>query len=492
MTINSCFDFIKYGYPKYTVELTREKMLFCRDIAQKLLEEIGLKVCHEKFRNAISKHDGVRIDDDRVYLSRQLTDIYFEEYIVRKRAELISMPASEDKSWSLSCGGFSIAVLDIETDEARPATTQDLRDLIRLCNSLDISGNYPCTPQDLPPLMRTLSCFKICWEESDKIRPFDYLDSRQVPFLYEMHRVMGKPMSINVNICEPFTISEHDIDIVLDWYPKWKEDKSTISWYSVCDYPMLGITKPITSSGSITSYLSQSFGTYILFKLFDQELEILPRLSAGMPVDLQTMCWAWGSPRQHLYDFMNYNLLPLLCGLDVDRYNPGGFITTSSCAVDSRAGMEKMATMLIAAMQGAREFGGAGNLAVDDLFSGIQLALDKEIFEYVKESIEAFSPHEDIMSIDGIYEVMRDVALGGDEFYSHMDTATKVRNILSVSKRRPSEKLRSWMMHKKNLNDRLREECLERIRTQKPFVLAKEKKRELDKIYKTAEKLLFE
>ncbi len=67
--------------------------------------------------------------------------------------------------------------------------------------------------------MRALACFKICWEEADNIRPFDYLDIRQTPFLYEMHEVMEKPMTIVVNIVEPMAISPHDLEIFLRFYP---------------------------------------------------------------------------------------------------------------------------------------------------------------------------------------------------------------------------------------------------------------------------------
>ena len=165
----------------------------------------------------------------------------------------------------------------------------------------------------------------------------------------------------------------------------------------------------------------------------------------------------------------------------------GGGLYSSSCAVDVRAGMEKMGTALVSAMQGARHFSGAGNLAVDDLFSGLQLAIDVEIFEYIKETVEAFSPHEDIVTTDGLYEVLSDVALGKDEFYSHMDTATKVRHLLPVSKRRPHEKLRTWMGHRINMKERVREECLERIKNQEPFALDEDKRRELEKIYARAE-----
>jgi len=483
---------VRYFYPEYEVDLTPGLLRECRATGQRLLDEVGLVVRCRAFVDAIRGHDGVTVSGDRVRLSRRLTDRWYDAYIAeqRKRLEKAKPPAG-DEAWSLRCDGFSIAVIDIETDEVRPATQRDLRELIRLVRSFGMGGSYPVTPQDVPPLMRALSCFKICWEEADNIRPFDYLDIRQTPYLFEMHRVMGQPFVVVINVTQPMTVSEHDLEVFLKFYPAWKRNPEEVSFYSICDYPMLGVSKPINVPGCLSAYLGQSFGTHVLFKLFDPELNIVPRLSVGIPVDLRHMCWAFGSPRSHLYHFLNTRALPALCGLEPDWYHPGGgALHTSSCAVDVRAGMEKMATGLIAAMQGARAFSGAGNLAVDDLFSGVQLVVDVEIFEYIKEAMAAFRPHLALLSTEGVYEVLRDVGLGKEEFYSHPDTAAKVRDLLPVSPRRPSEKLRAWMTHRRNMADLIRSECLERIRNQEPYALAEDKKRELDRIYREAEKEL--
>ena len=483
---------MQYRYPEYNIDLTPEVLATCRDIGQRVLEEIGLRVKHQKFVDAFRGQNGLRIDGERIYLSRTLTDKYFDEYIAENRARLeAERPPPADRPWELTCNGFSIAVVDMDTDGARPATCQDLRDLIKLYHSLGLRGSYPVTPQDVPPLMRALTCFRMCWQDSDRIRPFDYLDARQLPYLYDMHQVMGIPLAVTVNMTEAMTISEHDLDIFMRYYPEWKRDPSLVSWYSICDYAMLGVSKPITSTGCLASYLSQSFGAHILFRLFDPELVMAPRLSPGSPVDLQNMCWAFGSPRMHLYSYLAERAMPALCGLSPDFYAPtGATLWTGSCAVDARSGMEKMGSALVGAMQGARSFNGAGNLAIDDLFSAVQLVLDVEIFEYVKELMEAFDPHPDITATEGVYEVLRDVGLGEEQYFSHMDTATKVRNLLPMSPRRPHEKLRSWMMHEQNMKDRLRQEAKQRIADQEPWTLDKEKHNELDKICARAEEEL--
>lgn len=481
-------------WPEYNIAWTQDTIRACLDIARRMMNEVGLKVEHDQFASQVATHDGVRRQGDRLFLDPDLYDSYMQEYIDQQKDRLGGASSGNvDQPWTIRCGGYSIAVRDIDTDQVREATSSDLRELIRLCHSLDIGGGYPCTPQDVPPLMRPLACFKICWQESDRIRPFDYLDRRQLPYLHDMYRVMDKPLIINVNIPEPMTVSHEDIQTVLDYYPTWKQDPSQISWYSLCDYAMLGITKPITAAGCAATYLAQSFGAYMLFRLYDDQLHIVPRLSAGMPVDLQQMNWAFGSPRQHLYDYLNTGILAALCGVPRSSHkSASAFMSTGSCAVDARAGMEKMSTSLVAALQGARSFAGAGNLAVDDLFSGVQLLLDVEIFNYVRELVESFNPSPDIMTTDGLFDLLREVGLGKDEFYSHPDTATKIRTLLPVSPRRPHEKLRAWMMHTRNMHDILRDECRQRINDQPTFQLDDDRHRALDDIYNRAQKDLYE
>ena len=146
---------------------------------------------------------------------------------------------------------------------------------------------------------------------------------------------------------------------------------------------------------------------------------------------------------------------------------------------------------MVGALQGARNFSYAGNLCVDDLFSGVQFVIDVEIISYIKETIKSFNPHPDIVTMDGIYEMLREVSLGKEQFLSHPDTVGKFRNVLPSSELIHREKLRSWLSHKKILKDRAREECRKRIRNRKQeFHLASDKQKKLDKIYEKAERNL--
>ena len=186
--------------------------------------------------------------------------------------------------------------------------------------------------------------------------------------------------------------------------------------------------------------------------------------------------------------YLHSQLGPRLGGYDRDVYTRGAvLLETGSAAIDEQAAMEKMAQGLLGALQGARTFTYAGALCVDDLFSGVQLVIDMEMVSYIREVIEAFDPHPDIINMDGFYEECRDVSLGGDTFLSHENTARRFRNILSSSDRIMREKLQSWLSHRTTLKDRAREEALHRIRSFEPRCLPADKQQELDRIYARAE-----
>ena len=485
---------LSYLYPEYEIDLTEETLNRCCDMGARLAAEVGLTVRHEKFLDAIRNKPGVRIAGDRVYFDPKL----LRDNIEKHRAKLIKSLAKQSEKpkpmeWQMACGGFSMAVLDIETDEVRLATRQDLRELIKLVNSFGLGGQYPVMPQDLPPLMRALACFKICWESSDNIRPYDYLHRRQTPFLYEMHQVMGKPFSVTLCMVQPMMIDENDIDTFMDFYPKWKRNRDV--GFSVLNYPMLGITKPVTLTGAITMYIAETFSAYTLFNTFDPELETPVNLGLGHLTDLRHACWAWGHPRQHMVKYLSSRIPLRFARVKRNWYADNYFqslLETASPAIDEQAGIERMGVALLAALQGGRDFSGLGSLCVDDLFSGVQFVIDVEIISYIREMIEAFAPPTDIISMDDdMYDALKSVCLGKDSFISLPETAQKVRNIMPSSNRLVREKLRSWMEHRKTLKDRAREECVERIKNFKQeFHLSEDKQKALDAIYSRAEKAL--
>lgn len=480
---------LKYEYPGYQIDLPDGIMQQCLDdVVPKLLHEVGFQVGNERFLSHLKGKPGIRIDRGRVFFDTDFVKKNIERFIseTSKSMEAHNKKPEPSGDWTVTTNGYSMMTIDVETEKLREATCQDLRDMIKIANSFGIGGYYMVMPQDLPPIMQVIACYKICWGMSENISPYDYQQPEQLPFLYDMHQVMGKPMPLCLVIPTAMTIDPKDLDIFLDYYPVWKKHGNIT--FGVLDYPMVGISKPITIPGCATMCFAETLAVHMLFKMFDPEIELGISLHGGNATDMRNACWAFGSPRGHLFRFLNTRILPNLCGKKPDHYRISGSVNleTSSSAIDEQAALEKMATGLLAAMQGCRSFRYAGVLCVDDIYSGTQFVIDLEIVKYIREVIESFNPHPDIINIEGLYEECREVALGNDTFISHINTVKRFRNIIPSSDLIVREKVRSWMSHRKLLKDRAREIALERIKNYEPYHLPDEKQRKLDKIYEQA------
>lgn len=483
----------EYPYPTYRIALPEGLIGRCIDLAPRLLHEAGFAVNNERFLDRLRGKAGIRIDGGRVFFEPALVGETIDRFIETKRKEAATenpeTVATPVQEWRVTTAGFSMMTIDLETEELREATCADLRSYIKLANSFGVGGSYMVMPQDLPPVLQALACFKICFEMSETIRPYDYQQPEQLPFLYEMHHVVGRPMDLCITIPTTLTVDPKDLDIFLDYYDAWKRNRDIR--FRILNYPMTAITKPVTIPGCLTMCFCETLAVHILLHLLDPELDLDISLEGGQPTDLRNACWAFGSPRKHLYRYLNTRIVPNLLRRPVGRYAcPPVLLETASAAVDEQAALEKMATGLLAALQGCREFGYAGVLCVDDVYSGAQFVIDLEIVDYIRETVEAFNPHPDILNTEGLYEECLTVARGEDLFISHPHTVDRYRNIIPSSKLLVREKLRSWMQHRRGLKDRARAIARERIRAFQPFALAEDQQRALDRIYANARSAL--
>jgi len=48
--------------------------------------------------------------------------------------------------------------------------------------------------------------------------------------------------------------------------------------------------------------------------------------------------------------------------------------------------------------------------------AGVQFVMDVEIVNYIRELVESFNPHPSILDTAGLYDVLKDVSLGQEQF----------------------------------------------------------------------------
>ena len=311
---------MRYSYPTYGIDITPDLATQVCDGAVRLMHDVGFRVPHAKFLSRLEGRAGIRIEGEQVHMDSDLSRRYLKAFLDG------TLPANSTRrqvtqkppDWTVLTNGYSMMILDVATEQIRPATRQDLRDMIKLANSCAVGGDYPVMPQDVPPLLQTLACYKICWETSENIAPYDYQQPEQTHYLYEMYQVMGRNFEVRLTVPTAMTIDPKDVDIFLDFYPLWKRDRNID--FSCGDYPMIGLTKPITLPGCAMMMLAEKLSVHILFNLFDSEIHVPFWISGGHPVDLRHACWAFGSPRAHVFDFLNALLKRRMAGKELEQY----------------------------------------------------------------------------------------------------------------------------------------------------------------------------
>ncbi|NQU76279.1 MAG: trimethylamine methyltransferase family protein, partial [Planctomycetes bacterium] len=478
-------------YPQYSVDLDAATMDTIAGVAIKLLTEVGLIVSHEPFMARMQWKTGLVMRGERVCFERALVKESLAAWR-RTRRERYEKAAKQDaaaskREWKVLSGGFSMDVIDIDTDAVRPATCKDLAELTRLADSYDMGGPNIVQPQDVRPIMRDMAACRGSFENGRNFITSCHSASSQTPYLVDMFKVAGQTFPALMITAPPMRVAPESLEELLYLVDhRWDDIEAGHVRLEPMIYNAPGVSGPITVSGCKGLAFTEGLGMHILLKLFDERINLPIGAGIWHPCDLRHANYAHGSPRAHLFRYLNHRWMPAMCGFVTDTYQtPNGSLSTSSCQLDEQAGLEKMATALMSALQGARTFSGAGNLCVDDLFSAVQLVLDVELVEYIRELVESFDPAPEITSMDGMYDAIVGVVNGKDMFMSHETTVRMFRDFMPSSNILHREKLRSWQSHGKTARDHAREVARERIRTHE-FRLNDDQLKELARLYEKA------
>jgi trimethylamine:corrinoid methyltransferase-like protein len=480
-------------YPQYGIDFDDKAMDAVADAAVRLLTETGLQVTYDPFMHRIRGKAGYSVSGDRVRLEKSLVLRHIEEFRSARRAayEKAAKATPAPQEWKASCGGFSLDVIDMDTDEIRPATCKDLAELTRLADSYGMGGPNIVQPQDAPPMMRDIAACKGSFENGQNFITNCHSHPRQTPYLVEMFKVVSKPFPVLIISVPPLRIAPESLEELLCVYDGFRAD---IEAGRIVIQPMIynipGVSGPVTAAGAMALSFIEHVGAHILLDFFDERIALSIGCGGAMPADLRNACYAFGSPRKHLFHYLSSRWPQRFSGITPPSYRPGGAgLTTNSCQMDEQAGLEKMAAALTLALQGARSFSNVGNLCVDDLFSGVQLVIDMETVAYIRELVESFQPSPEVASMDGIYQAILDVANGKDMFLSHETTVSMFRKIMPSSPLFHREKLRSWQYHRTTVKERAKEIAKERIKSH-AFRRSDDQLRDLARIYAAAEREL--
>jgi len=418
--------------------------------------KLGIDVPHEKTLKLLAGTKGVAIKGTRVR---------FADWLVNESTLSAPREPDAERPFEIHAGVYCLNLLDLDGN-ARQPTSADVVQMARLADALDMKGETPLEPTDLPPRLRQVFMVKACWENSRALTGGYLYDLEAAEYVYEMAQAAGRPFCLGgTAIISPLKIDPAKLELFHHFLDRGVP-------VGMGNMPMPGVSAPIFYPGAFVQGMAEVLGAVTLTRLI-----FAGSKGRGVvhvyPYDMKYNTVAFGSPEKlHL----------MLIGMQIARYfgaNP--FPDALMCLAkqpDAQASAEKLAQVLIATAAGARAFRYAGTLAQDDLFSPEQLVIDREIVNYAAHFAKGFEtgPEEGYLKIieDGINE-------GG--FLAHETTLENFRDVCWFPELFERDSLAQWRQKgEQSVRRRAAQIAREKI-AEHAFALPADVRKELNAIY---------
>lgn len=407
--------------------------------AVKMIVQYGMDIGDGWSLDRLAENDGMTVKGSKIFFSEELVrervpfgpgneGLRFDcfETAFNSRAA----KRDEEKPYHCQVGGFAMSVYDLEKRDLRASTMADAVEAVQLCHALGIGGPYPCTPTDVPPMMRNIMCHRVCFENSDHCSTHVNTGENQSQPIYDMHQVMGVQMPITLTAVTPFRIEHNNLGVIRDFVKKGvKGDSLRIV---PVGYGLSGMNYPLTLAGAWALCLAEHMGQYLVATGLNTGFDIGPSVGPVdiPPVNLQDFCLACGYPSQSFHYVVNHIWSHAVLGRDwraAEHAEIG--MWTGSPVPDGQAAAEKTTIVLAALMDGARRFGRLGNLCVDDVFSCEQLLLDLDILEHTFHAVHAGDQIDAYLDMENLMKEVADVVSGEDSFSMVPSTLEHLRTL---------------------------------------------------------------
>ncbi|WP_085906932.1 trimethylamine methyltransferase family protein [Kiloniella majae] len=186
----------KVRTPYQPVEILSEGQIdaIC-DTAYRILEEVGIDILHTEAKEILRKAGAkTEVGSDRVFIDRDL----IKEAMSHAPSDVVLHARNPAHNLSLSPGHISFGsvasapnVSDIERGR-RPGNQEDYRNLLKLCQSLNIVhfiAGYPVEPVDILPRIRHLECIADMALLTDKVFHAYALGKERITDALEITRI---------------------------------------------------------------------------------------------------------------------------------------------------------------------------------------------------------------------------------------------------------------------------------------------------------------
>ena len=288
---------------KYRLDggLTREQLNQIKEDAFQVLEEVGMKLSHERTIELLKEFKGIKIANGRVYFKRFLS----EEYLQRIKSE--SKKRRNKKQDYKIAGPYNCGrILDMTTNKIRATNSKDLIDAIKLCEAMDMVRRIsPVVPQDIPLKLQTLAGWKLALENGWQSRGVPTTNIEEAKWAKEMIIAAGREdygWSLEC-IVSPLRFSDTTLDMMFYCLDK---DIQLIKAYPG-NILLAGTTCPIFCPGYFVQGIAELLGGYIVLQMIGEAEQRAQHFGMELGVeafDMKHANVAYGTPESILMEIL--------------------------------------------------------------------------------------------------------------------------------------------------------------------------------------------
>ena len=383
--------------------LTDQGVRKIHESALTLLSEIGVEV-HSKPAFETFQKKGAVCDASKklVKMSRSMV----EDAIARapKKVVLCGREEKHDlycegKNVYLGTGGTVLNVIDLETDQKRQTLLKDVRDIARLCDTLENVHFMvlPVYPNDLPPQEVDINRFHSSIMNCSKhLMGGIYTLKGTLDVIKMAETIAGSSKALRERpfvsfitcVVSPLKIDDLYGDILYHIAQAGMP-------VAIPAEPLTGATSPVTIAGLLTGLHAETLSGLVLTQLVNPGTPVLYACTATS-TDLRTMGYVSGSVEMGL---INAGAAAMAQYLNLPNYTTAGM--SDSKIVDTQNGYEKAITNVLVALSGSNFIhDAAGLVEFASTASYKQYVIDNEIIGMVMRAVRGIEVSDETIAID--------------------------------------------------------------------------------------------
>ena len=466
-----------WARPTYRV-LNQDQILGIHSTVLRVLEEVGVRVCHEEARQLLlaagchaSADDIVRIPAALVEERRRMAPSVVNVY---DRNGGVAMELGGRRNY-YGLGTDLIVTQDPRTGARRPSQLQDVVDAVRVveaCPNIDFVGSF-ALPSDVPTNAMYSECVRVELENSTKPIFFTAAGKEDLEYILKMAAAVvggegalrAKPNLIHyAEPTPPLTHSHGALSKLLLCAERG---------IPVCYTPaaMMGGSAPVTVPGALVQTTAEALSGIVIQQLKAPGAPVIS--GVGTPLlDPRSMCVTYASPELKLSNSAYADLFHF--------YNLPMWSTAGSDAhvLDTQGAWENAMGILLASLDGANLIHDVAYLGQGLLGDPASIVVCDEIVGYVKHIVRGF----EVSSATMAFQAIERVGPGGN-YLRDDHTLEHFRKVLWIPKLSNRSNPDTWAAQGSLTNEaRARRQVLRILAADNPCPLPGDIKADLDNL----------